>query len=206
MLDCLCSTQSFLCCWISSYKYFIRKYCGTWIIVNDTDLESLHIFPLKMEAIQSSRMLVPSTKQRCWIKINRKKWRRIREVSDRRKNTIVIYKSLSFIVTLSTVTCAKILHLPRHPKTAIKEPHHRTSERLFWFLLIVRPTQLGTTMWTETMRNLEIGSVSSPLCVWKLERVCSQTQLCQLRYFNDYTRQLRVSAPTGHLQVVLKRT
>jgi len=25
------------------------------------------------------------------------------------------------------------------------------------------------------------GSVSSPLCVWELERVCSQTQLCQLR-------------------------
>ena len=39
-----------------------------------------------------------------------------------------------------------------------------------------------------------------------LERVCSQTQLCQLRYFNDYTRQLHVSAPTGHLQVVFKRT
>ena len=39
-----------------------------------------------------------------------------------------------------------------------------------------------------------------------LERVCSQTQLCQLRCFNDYTRQLRVSAPTGHLQVVFKRT
>ena len=31
-----------------------------------------------------------------------------------------------------------------------------------------------------------IGSVSSPLCVWILERVCSQTQLCQLRCFNDY--------------------
>ena len=25
------------------------------------------------------------------------------------------------------------------------------------------------------------GSMSSPLCVWELERVCSQTQLCQLR-------------------------
>ena len=39
-----------------------------------------------------------------------------------------------------------------------------------------------------------------------LERVCSQTQLCQLRCFNDYTRQLHVSAPTGHLKVVFKRT
>jgi len=38
-----------------------------------------------------------------------------------------------------------------------------------------------------------------------MERVCSQTQLCQLRCFNDYTRQLHVSAPTGHLQVVFKR-
>jgi len=26
-----------------------------------------------------------------------------------------------------------------------------------------------------------LGSVSSPMCVWKLERVCSQIQLCQLR-------------------------
>jgi len=42
--------------------------------------------------------------------------------------------------------------------------------------------------------------------IWKLERVCSQTQLCQLRCFNDYTRQLHVSAPTGHLQVVFRRT
>ena len=37
-----------------------------------------------------------------------------------------------------------------------------------------------------------------------LERVCSQTQLCQLRCFNNYTRQLDVSAPTGHFQVVFK--
>ena len=29
--------------------------------------------------------------------------------------------------------------------------------------------------------SMRLGSVSSPLCVWKLERVCSQTQLCQLR-------------------------
>ena len=50
------------------------------------------------------------------------------------------------------------------------------------------------------------GSVSSPLCVWKLEGVCSQTQLCQLRCFNDNTRQLHASASTGHLQVVFKRT
>jgi len=42
-------------------------------------------------------------------------------------------------------------------------------------------------------------------CIW-LERVCIQTQLCQLRSFNDYTRQLHVSASTGHHQVVFKRT
>jgi len=30
--------------------------------------------------------------------------------------------------------------------------------------------------------ELDLGSVSSPLCVWKLERVCSQTKLCQLRF------------------------
>ena len=39
-----------------------------------------------------------------------------------------------------------------------------------------------------------------------LERVRSQTQLRQLRCFNDYTRQLHVSAHTGHLPVVFKRT
>ena len=39
-----------------------------------------------------------------------------------------------------------------------------------------------------------------------MERVCSQAQLCQLRRFNDYIRQLHVSAPTGHRQVVFKRT
>ena len=53
------------------------------------------------------------------------------------------------------------------------------------------------------------GSIGLSVCqkiVFMLERVCSQTQLCQLRCFNDYTRQLHVSAPTGHLQVVFKRT
>jgi len=34
----------------------------------------------------------------------------------------------------------------------------------------------------------------------------SQTQLCQLRCFNDCSRKLHVSAFTGHLQVVFKRT
>ena len=37
-----------------------------------------------------------------------------------------------------------------------------------------------------------------------LERVCSQTQLCQLRCFNDYIRQLHVSAPTGYLSGCLQ--
>jgi len=42
------------------------------------------------------------------------------------------------------------------------------------------------------------GSVSSPLCVYKRERVCSQTQLCQLRCFNDYATLLtHISVPTG---------
>jgi len=36
-----------------------------------------------------------------------------------------------------------------------------------------------------------------------LERVCSQTQLCQLRCFNDYTWQLHVSAPTGLTDTVV---
>ena len=58
----------------------------------------------------------------------------------------------------------------------------------------------------NTLCYQKLGSVSSPLCVWKLERVRSQTQLCQLRCFNDYTRQLHVSVFTGHLQAVFKWT
>jgi len=34
-----------------------------------------------------------------------------------------------------------------------------------------------------------VGSVSSPLCLRKLERICTRTQICQLRYFNDNNRQ-----------------
>ena len=49
--------------------------------------------------------------------------------------------------------------------------------------------------------------VCHPRCVCEnWQKVYSQTQLCQLRCVNDYTRQLHVSAPTGHLQVVFKRT
>jgi len=39
-----------------------------------------------------------------------------------------------------------------------------------------------------TYESLYVWIVPSPLCVWKLERVCSQTQLCQLRCFNDYNQ------------------
>ena len=39
-----------------------------------------------------------------------------------------------------------------------------------------------------------------PVVFGKQGRLCSQTQLYQLRCFNDYTRQLHVSAPTGHLK------
>ena len=35
-------------------------------------------------------------------------------------------------------------------------------------------------LWFTDYTILPFGSVSSPLCVWELERVCSQTQLCQL--------------------------
>jgi len=48
--------------------------------------------------------------------------------------------------------------------------------------------------------------VKAKFLQWRLEKVRSQTQLCQLRCFNGYTRQLHVSAPTGHLQVVFKST
>jgi hypothetical protein len=39
-----------------------------------------------------------------------------------------------------------------------------------------------TNMLCQPLNSFQcFGSVSSPLCVWELERVCSQTQLCQLR-------------------------
>ena len=63
------------------------------------------------------------------------------------------------------------------------------------FPILVK-TKFGSTTWMCVI----------PLCVLNLERVCSQTQLCQLRSFNDYTRHLHVSVPTGHRQVFFKRT
>jgi hypothetical protein len=55
--------------------------------------------------------------------------------------------------------------------------------------------------------NIFCLEVCHPRCVcvknWKGYVVKQQ---CQLRCFNDYTRQLHVSAPTGHLQVVFKGT
>ena len=38
---------------------------------------------------------------------------------------------------------------------------------------------LKLKMWQTLVTNF--GSASSPLCAWEPERVCSQTQLCQLR-------------------------
>jgi len=49
-----------------------------------------------------------------------------------------------------------------------------------------------------------LGRVSSPLCVYELGLVCSQTQLCHIGIFNDYIKQLHVLAFSGHLQVVLR--
>ena len=48
--------------------------------------------------------------------------------------------------------------------------------------------------------------VCHPPCVCENWRGYVIKQLCQLRCFNDYTRQLHVSNSTGHLQVVFKRT
>jgi len=55
-----------------------------------------------------------------------------------------------------------------------------------------RPFSLQWTAGLKTLSSYTLNSisvlwiVSSPFCVWKLERVCSQTQLCQLRCFKDY--------------------
>ena len=54
------------------------------------------------------------------------------------------------------------------------------------------------------VETLVLERGSSSLCVWKLERVCSETQLRQVRCFNGYTGQLHVSAPTGRLQENLR--
>ena len=55
------------------------------------------------------------------------------------------------------------------------------------FISISFTFQVTAALTTNPLGSvIQFGSVSSPLCVWKLERVCSQTQLCQLRCFNDY--------------------
>jgi len=59
---------------------------------------------------------------------------------------------------------------------------------------------------------VRLGSVNHVTYSWKalikrrviLGLVCSQTQLCHIGVFNDYIKQLHVSAFTGHLQVVLR--
>jgi len=51
---------------------------------------------------------------------------------------------------------------------------------------------------------MHLGRLSSPLCVYELGLVCSQTQRCHIGVFNDYIEQLHVSAFTGHLQSVLR--
>ena len=48
------------------------------------------------------------------------------------------------------------------------------------------------------MQRLEVSGALRPH-IWVVRR---QT----VKMFNDYIRQLHVSAPTGHLQVVFKRT
>ena len=46
---------------------------------------------------------------------------------------------------------------------------------------------------TKLDYNLQyLGRVSSPLCVYELGLVCSQTQLCHIGVFNDYIKQLYV--------------
>jgi hypothetical protein len=56
-----------------------------------------------------------------------------------------------------------------------------------WSLLIVPfahfPLFVHETCTTFTPNILHLGSVSSPLCVWKLERLCSQTQLYHFKVY-----------------------
>ena len=62
-------------------------------------------------------------------------------------------------------------------------------------------------MFLETpvrLKVLVLGCVSSPLCVYELGLVCSQTQLCHMGVFIDCVEQLHVSAFVGHHQVVLR--
>ena len=54
------------------------------------------------------------------------------------------------------------------------------------------------------MYTVNLGRVSSPLCVNEPGLACSQTQLCQLGVFIDCVEQLHVSAFIGHRQVVLR--
>ena len=82
-----------------------------------------------------------------------------------------------------------------------------------------QPSHTETPTLTETRTHDQCGdtteksqapddgciNVRNMLCFSLLQSLILQ-QLCQLRCFNDYTRQLHVSAPSDHLQVVFKRT
>ena len=46
--------------------------------------------------------------------------------------------------------------------------------------------------------------MASPLRVYELGLVCSQTQLCHIGVFNDYIGQLHVSPFTVYIQVVMR--
>ena len=104
----------------------------------------------------------------------------------------------NYAVSLSCVT-----ELPIPTLNHITLLHYRT---LFDEFDSVRKNTAMRLHWIWVGVGLWIWSRGKMYLYSTLERVCSQTQLCQLRCINDYTRQLHVSAFTGHLQVVFKRT
>jgi len=113
------------------------------------------------------------------------------------KNTL--YPYLSFLVPQTSELLSQITHnvlaplmllahLIQHVFTLIPMPiwvksitHKCPPERLP--LLVLQTAVIGTlnSHWPY------LGSVSSPLCVWNQEKVCSQTQLNHRGVFNDYS-------------------
>ena len=104
-------------------------------------------------------------------------------------------------VHLGDLRCSFPFRLCYKGASPVRDFGFRIQLKVQWLFMYSTEYSSYTCFCRET---LNINITGHPF--GELERVCSQTQLCQLRYFNDYTRQLHVSAPTGHLQVVLKRT
>ena len=73
------------------------------------------------------------------------------------------------------------------------------SRAIKWHIIIITIIIIGITI-----SAVNFGSVSSPLCVWKMERVRSQTQLCQLTLWRRNYFSLSLAHPVYKMWIILE--